>query len=152
MCFCFIQNQWRYIGREDYNRSPLATTTPQSQSLNPLLCQVCIQKLPHTGSTSCITFYIANGSRGLFWYQVRIQNSYSLTRQDAFPCFCHTDKRIMHRSLQSSYLASLRDDDRTQVQFSWSHSSRIEKVYFCKSKKKALCVQREISKQTWPKG
>lgn len=102
----FCANEDVQVGKITILAPSQQPTTPHSQSLNLLLCQECIQKLPHTGRALCIIFHIANGNTGIFLTTlteniILKRNSHSFTRQGVIQCFCDANKRITDRSSQS---------------------------------------------------
>lgn len=133
-------------------------TTPHSQSLNPLLCQECIQQLPHTGSTLCIIFLVTNGSIGISLSENIIlkRNLCSFPRQGVFHYFCDTEKRIMHRSSQSQIIWTHLDMvSRLESNIHNPTIQKQRKYLFQKSEGggvgRNLYNQGDISKQTYVK-
>lgn len=86
-------------------------------------------------------------------HQVRICNSHAFTRQGARQCFCHTDKRILHKGWQSQVIwHHLEMMTRFESNLPIPQFKKKKEVFFYGSKKKTLFIQGETSKQTWHGG
>lgn len=72
-------------------------------------------------------------------HQVRICNSHAFTRQGARQCFCHTDKRILHKRWQSQVIWHHLE----MMTISPSHNSRRKKRCFFMALRRKHCTFKE---------